>query len=388
MAGLLVDPLHHEFQWSRGTIGLAAAVSMVLYGVTSPFAAALMDRVGLRWVVSGALVLLALGAALTVIATQAWQFVLSWGLLSGLGTGALAITFAAMITGRWFVRHHGLVSGLLASANVLGQFLFLPVLGWIVEHHHWRAALVTLMLATAVLAPLACLLLRDHPQDVGLRPYGAVHPVPKPATRTGAARRTVRVLLDGAQKWPFWLLAGTFAVCGASTNGVMWTHFVPAAHSHGLAVPVAASMLTLIGIFNVVGTVGSGWLTDRVDPRLLLLGYYALRGVSLLVLPSLLGPTVGLSLVTFTVMFGILDLATVPPTIALCRDLAGPDGAILFGWVSAAHQLGAAAVAFLGGVIRDEVGSYDPIWFLAGGLCFGAALMARFIRAAPSTVEG
>jgi len=324
-AGLLVDPLVREFQWSRGSIGLAVATNMVLYGLTAPFAAALMDRFGLCRIVGGALVVLALGAALTTTMTQVWQFTLYWGVLTGLGTGSLALTFAATVTNRWFVHRRGLVVGLLSSASVLGQFLLLPVLGWIIEHYQWRPALVTLLLCAMVVAPLAYLLLRDHPQDVGLDAYGALWSVPAPAAVPGATRRTVRALSSAAKSWQFWLLAASFAVCGASTNGVLWTHFVPAAHMHGMAVPVAASLLTVVGIFNVVGTIGSGWLTDRCDPRALLAGYYVLRGVLLVLLPGLLGPTMGPALIAFAIAFGILDLATVPPTIALCREMYGPD---------------------------------------------------------------
>lgn len=389
MAGLLVDPLHHELGWSRGEIGLSVSINMAVYGLTAPFAAALMDRFTLRRVVTGALVLLALGAALITTLNAAWQFMLCWGLLIGLGTGAVALTFAATVTNRWFVRRRGLVSGLLSSGSVLGQFLFLPVLGWIVEHHDWRSALLTLAVSAAIAAPVAYLLLRDHPRDVGLAPYGAVRMDAEPEPAGGAARRTIRVLTLAARRPAFWLLAVTFAVCGASTNGVMWSHFVPAAHSHGMAVPVAASMLTLVGLFNVVGTIGSGWLTDRFDPRLVLAVCYGLRGLSLVFLPSLLGPSAGPALITFAVAFGILDLATVPPTITLCRELFGRDGAIVFGWVSAAHQLGAAVTAFLGGLIKDHTDSYDAMWFMVAALCFGAVVTARFIamdsRADPST---
>jgi predicted MFS family arabinose efflux permease len=388
MAGLLVHPLQHEFDWSQGSIGFAASVNMVLYGLTAPFAAALMDRVGIRRVVAAALVLLAIGAAATTAMTAAWQFVLYWGLLVGLGTGTLALTFAATVTNRWFVRHRGLAAGLLTSGSVLGQFLFLPVLGWIIESYQWRSAMVTLTLTAAVVAILAYLLLRDHPQDVGHDPYGAPWPTSRPTVAPGAARRTVRALCSAVRTGPFWLLAASFAVCGASTNGVMWTYFVPDAASHGMPMPVAASMLTLVGIFNVAGTVGSGWLTDRLDPRVLLAAYYALRGVSLIALPHLFGPTVGPLMIAFSVTFGILDLATVPPTIALCRRAYGSDGAIVFGWVNAAHQVGAAAIAFVGGVIRDNTGSYDLIWLVVGILCFVAAVIARIITVNPRERHG
>lgn len=235
-------------------------------------------------------------------------------------------------------------------------------------------------LAALLVVPFAWLLLRDHPAEVGLAPYGATEQAPPPAPAPGAARRTVRVLGAAARTVPFWLLAATFAVCGASTNGIMWTHFAPAAHDHGMPTTVAASLLALIGIFNVLGTIASGWLTDRVDPRRLLAACYALRGVSLLFVPLLLAPTVRPSMVVFVVCFGLLDVATVPPTIALCREWYGSDGAVVFGWVTAAHQLGAGLIAVLGGAARDATGSYDLVWITCGALCAIAALLASMIR--------
>ncbi|WSB35782.1 MFS transporter [Streptomyces scopuliridis] len=384
LSGVLVTPLHGAFGWSRATIGVAVSVNMVLYGLTAPFAAAFMDRFGIRRTALAALAVVATGALLTTVMTAPWQFTLFWGLLVGLGSGAMAMTFAATVTQRWFVRGRGLVTGILTAAGVFGQFVFLPVLSWLTERHGWRPALVSVALAALVLLPLVRLLLRDHPADGGLKPYGGAEFVPRPAPAPGAARRTVRVLLDTARTGPFWLLAGVFAVCGASTNGIMWSHFTPAAHDHGMAATTASSLLALIGICNVAGTIGSGWLTDRYDPRRLLAGCFVLRGISLVLLPMLMAATPGPPLVVFAVFFGLLDVATVPPVIALCREFYGADSAIVFGWVNAAHQLGAGLMAGLGGVIRDAFGTYDPVWVASGALCAMAALLALVIRGRPA----
>ncbi|MFA3836991.1 MFS transporter [Streptomyces aureus] len=366
LAGLLVGPLHEDLGWSRASVGLGSLVNMVVYGASAPFAAALMDRLGMRRVAAGALCLVGAGAGLATTMTAPWQFVLYWGVLVGLGTGAVATTFAATVTERWFVARRGLVTGLLTAASVVGQFVFLPVLSWVIDAYSWRAAAAALALAAAGALPVVWAAVRD--------------PRKGPALREDAARRALRTLARAARTGPFWLLAGTFAVCGASTNGVMWTHFAPAAHDHGMPVTVAASLLSLIGIFNVAGTVASGWLTDRADPRRLLAVYYALRGLTLLALPLLLTSAVDAPLVAFTVVFGLLDVATVPPTIALCRAHYGADAPVVFGWVSAAHQVGAGAVAFAGGTARDAFGSYDPVWVGAGALCAGAALLALTLR--------
>ncbi|MBQ0847325.1 MFS transporter [Streptomyces sp. NPDC057620] len=380
LPGLLIDPLHDEFDWSRGTIGLAVSVNLALYGLTAPFAAALMDRFGIRRVVALALVVIAVGSGATVWMTAAWQLLLCWGLLVGLGSGSMALAFAATVTNRWFTERRGLVTGILTAASASGQLIFLPVLSWIVSEHSWRPAAVTVALAALAVVPFVWLLLRDHPADVGLKPYGATEFVEKPPPVPGAARRAVQVLFSAARTGPFWLLAGTFAICGASTNGLIQTHFVPAAHDHGMPITAAASLLAVIGVFDVVGTIASGWFTDRFDPRRLLAVYYALRGVSLLFLPLLLGPSVHPPMVFFIVFYGLDWVATVPPTIALCRDRFGDDSAIVFGWVLASHQVGAALVAFLGGVARDAFGSYDVMWYASGALCAVAALMALVIR--------
>ncbi|MEV6249305.1 MFS transporter [Streptomyces sp. NPDC051742] len=379
LPGLLIEPLHEEFDWSRGTIGFAVSVNLALYGLTAPFAAALMDRFGIRRIVAVALTVIALGSVLTVWMTAAWQLVLFWGVLVGLGSGSMALAFAATVTNRWFVARRGLVTGILTAAGASGQLVFLPLLSWLVEHHGWRPAAVTVSLAALAVVPFVWLLLRDHPADVGLAPYGGEF-ADKPAPVTGAARRAVTVLFRAARTGPFWLLAGTFAICGASTNGLVKTHFVPAAHDHGMPVTAAAGLLAVIGVFDVVGTIASGWFTDRFEARRLLAVYYALRGVSLLFLPMLLAPSVHPPMLFFIVFYGLDWVATVPPTIALCREHYGEDSAIVFGWVLASHQVGAAAVAFAGGVARDVFGTYDVVWYASGALCAAAALMSLVIR--------
>ncbi|MEV4946293.1 MFS transporter [Streptomyces sp. NPDC053755] len=387
LPGLLIEPLHEQFRWSRGTIGFAVSVNLALYGLTAPFAAALMDRFGIRRVVAVALSVIAVGSLLTVWMTAAWQLVLFWGVLVGLGSGSMALAFAATVTNRWFVARRGLVTGVLTAAGASGQLVFLPLLSWLVENHGWRPASVTVALSALAVVPFVWLLLRDHPADVGLAPYGGVY-AEKPAPAVGAARRAVTVLLKAARTGPFWLLAGTFAICGATTNGLVRTHFVPAAHDHGMPIVAAASLLAVIGVFDVVGTIASGWFTDRFESRRLLAVYYALRGVSLLFLPLLLAPAVQPPILFFIVFYGLDWVATVPPTMALCREHYGEDSAIVFGWVLASHQVGAALIAFAAGAARDLFGSYDVVWYTSGALCAAAALMALVIRRRPAATLG
>jgi MFS family permease len=378
--GVLIDPLRAEFGWSVTTISAAVAVNMALYGLTAPFAAALMEKFGIRRVVMSALVVVAIGSGLTVFMTASWQLVLLWGVLVGLGTGSMALSLVATVTGRWFVAKRGLVSGVLTAGSATGQLIFLPLVAWIETQWGWRAASLGTTAAAVAVIPFVAWLLRDRPRDVGAVPYGGTAADDVDPVRAGAARNAVRGLAEAVHSQPFWLLAGGFFICGMSTNGLVQPHFIPAAHDHGLPVTTAAGLLAVVGVFDIAGTVFSGWLTDRVDPRLLLLSYYALRGFSLFLLPSLFGPHLAPSMIAFIVFYGLDWVATVPPTLALCREHFGARAPVVFGWVFAAHQLGAAVAAFGGGVIRDATGSYDWAWLGAGALCMLAAVLSLSIR--------
>ncbi|GAA3887995.1 MFS transporter [Saccharothrix violaceirubra] len=387
--GALIDPLRAEFGWSTGTIGLAVSVNLLLFGLTAPFAAALMERFGVRRVVSVALTLVSVGSGLTVFMTASWQLVLLWGVLVGLGTGSMALAFVATITGRWFVRHRGLVTGVLTAGGATGQLVFLPVMTSLAEDSGWRSAALLVSASALAVVPLVLLFLREHPADLGVPPYGGDEVVPRPVS-TGAARRAVTALTSAARTGPFWYLAAGFAICGVTTNGLVGTHFIPAAHDHGMPTTTAAGLLALVGVFDIVGTVLSGWLTDRVDSRVLLAVYYALRGVSLLLLPQLFHDSVHPSMLVFIVFYGLDWVATVPPTVALCRQVFGLSAPVVFGWVFAAHQLGAAFAATAAGLTRDHFGAYTPAWYVAGVLSIVAAFLSMRVvrRSAQAPVVG
>ncbi|MET8148436.1 MFS transporter [Actinoplanes sp. NPDC049668] len=380
---VLLRPLHEEFGWSLGTISAAVSVNLLLYGLTAPFAAALMEKFGMRRVVAAALVLVSAGSGLTVFMTQSWQLVLCWGVLVGLGTGSMALAFVAVVANRWFVARRGLVVGVLTAGGAAGQLVFLPVLARLTGEFGWRAAALTVAAAALSVVPLVWWRLRDRPADLGVTAYGAGpgDPAPAPVAPGGAARAALRALGQAARTRPFWLLAGGFAICGATTNGLVGTHFIPAAHDHGMTETTAAGLLALVGLFDIVGTIASGWLTDRVDSRWLLGGYYALRGLSLLVLPSLFAATAHPSMVVFILFYGLDWVATVPPTVALCREYFGASGAVVFGWVFASHQFGAALAATAAGLVRDRLGDYDAAWYAAGALALGASLLSLMLLA-------
>src|SRR5438067_472383 len=378
--GVLIVPLQHEFGWNRAEISVAVSINLILFGLIGPFAAAFMARFGIRRVVLGALLTIALGVGLTTVMTNLVELYLLWGVVVGVGAGCMASVLAAVVANRWFVARRGLVVGVLTAAGATGQLIFLPILASEAVTAGWRLASLTVAGALLVAVPLAFLFLRDKPTDVGLRAYGATEADAPAATGNPFATAIQgRRLAVGAGA--FWLLAGSFFICGASTNGLIGTQLIPAAMDHGIAEVTAASLLAVIGVFDIAGTIGSGWLTGRFDSRWLLFWYYGLRGLALVLLPFVLGSSF-LGLIVFIVFYGLDWVATVPPTVALATSIFGKQkGPMIFGWVFAAHQFGAATAAFAGGALRTWLGDYQVTFISAGLLCLIACgLVIRINR--------
>ncbi len=372
---VLMIPLEDSFGWGRDEISLAISVNVLLFGLTAPFAAALMERFGIRKVVMTALTTVGLGAGSTIFITQPWHLVALWGVVVGIGTGSMALVFAATVANRWFVTNRGLVIGILTAASATGQLIFLPGLSALAADHGWRAISITVALGAFVMVPVIALFLKERPTDIGMKPYGApMNWVEPPRSSTNAAVVAIETLKKAMQVRNFWYLSGSFFVCGLSTSGLIGTHFIPAAHDHGMGQIAAASLLALVGVFDVVGTLASGWLTDRVDPKKLLFFYYFLRGVSLFLLPSILFSTVHPSTLVFVIFYGLDWVATVPPTVILCRTVLGPERAtVVYGWVFAAHQVGGSIAALGAGIARVHLGDYASAFYLSGFLCIVTA---------------
>jgi sugar phosphate permease len=380
--GALIEPIESDFGWTRSVTSFAITVNLVVYGLTAPFAAALMQRFGIRRMVALSLTLVALGCLATTVMSQSWQLVAAWGFAIGIGTGSMALVFGAIIANRWFVSHRGLVTGVFSAASSTGQLVFLPVIAALIKNHGWRSAVLLVAGFALLLVPFVIWLLTDSPTSLGLLPFGAdADWLPPEKSTESAGRAAIRALTDASSSWTFWVLMGTFFICGWSTNGLIGSHFIPAAHDHGMPATTAADLLALIGIFDIVGTIGSGWLTDRVDPRNLLLAYYGLRGLSLLIVPSVLDSTVDPPLFLFIVFYGLDWVATVPPTVALCREHFGLEkSGLVFGWVFASHMVGAGLAASYAGTVRQHTGDYRIAWLTAGVLCVLAALSFFTIR--------
>jgi len=378
--GVLIVPLETEFGWSRATISFAIGVNILLYGLIGPFAAAMMDRFGLRRTMLAALVCIAAGVALTPLMTRPWQLILLWGVVVGTGSGATALVLGATVVARWFVARRGLVIGVLTASTATGQLIFLPALASLAAHYGWRSVSLTVGGVALALLPVVAVLMRDHPQDLGLAPYGASDNEGRlVASRRNPAATALLALRDGLRSRDFWLLAGSFFICGASTNGLIGTHLIAACLDHGIPQVAGASLLAAMGVFDLVGTTLSGWLSDRWSNRGLLAWYYGLRGPSLIYLPFAFDISFyGLSL--FAVFYGLDWIATVPPTVRLATRTFGTErGPIMFGWIAASHQLGAALAAFVAGALRVELGTYLAAFVLSGLLCLIAALMVLFI---------
>jgi sugar phosphate permease len=386
---VLVLPLEHDFNSDRATIALALSINLLLYGLCGPFAGALMARFGVRRVMLAALTTLALAVGLSSVMQNVWQLILLWGVLVGLGSGAMALVLGATVATRWFVKRRGLVTGIFAASAASGQLIFLPAQAALVESAGWRPAVLLVAGVAVCVAVLVALFMRDDPTEVGVAAYGALPETqPTLATRGNPLALALRTLAECARVRDFWLLAGSFAICGATTVGLISVHLIPASVEHGMPEVTAAGMLAAMGVFDLFGTTGSGWLSDRIDPRKLLVWYYTFRGIALLFLPFAYNAGVP-ALAAFVVFYGLDWVATVPPTVRLVADKFGKERVgQVFGWVFAAHQFGGSIAAFAAGALHTWLGDYLVAFMSAGILCLVAtALVLGLSRpAAPQRI--
>jgi sugar phosphate permease len=390
LPGAMLQPLSKEFGWTTDQLSSVFAVRFALFGLLGPFAAIFIARFGLRHIMVTAAVFIATAMLLATRVTALWQLFLLWGLVLGCGTGLTALVLGAMVASRWFTERRGLVVGLFAASTATGQLIFLPIAAWMIEHLGWRYAVIPVFIACVAVAVLAMLFMRDHPRDVGLRSYGEPAGTPQDPVPGAPARLNFlgpfQVLAQASRKRTFWILAGSFFICGLSTNGLVQTHFISLCGDRGLGAVPAASVLSMMGAFDLFGTTLSGYLSDRYDNRKLLFWYYGLRGLSLFWLPYSTFTLYGLSV--FAMFYGLDWIATVPPTVKLAAQEFGKERAgMIFGWVFAAHQLGAAVAAYGAGLTRTLLLTYDPALFTAGAACLVAALMVLAIRRQRQPVE-
>lgn len=379
--GVFIVPLQKEFGWTTAEISSALSIRFILFGLMAPFAAALLNRYGLRNVTLTAQLIVVSALVASLAMTQVWQLMLLWGVVIGIGTGMTALVLGATIATRWFAARRGLVVGIMTASVATGQLVFLPLLASLTERFGWRLALSFVCVMLGVAATAVALAMRDRPSDVGLRPFGdeGSEPLPAPPPNTAPITAVaLGTLRDVSKSGVFWILFATFFVCGASTNGLVQVHLIPMCLDFGIPQVQAAGLLAAMGIFDFFGTIMSGWLSDRYDNRYLLFWYYGLRGLSLIFLPFSDFSFYGLSL--FAMFYGLDWIATVPPTVRLTAQKFGPERAnLVFGWIFAGHQLGAGTAAFGAGLSRTLLASYLPAFFVAGALCVFAALIVLAI---------
>jgi len=380
---VLIKPLQAAFGWDAATVSGAISLNILLFGLTGPFGAALMQTIGVRRTLLGALALLLAGAGLSAFVTQPWQLCLTWGVLVGVGCGGVGFGIAAVVANRWFVARRGLAVGLLTASNASGQLIFLPALAVLAQSAGWASVPVAVALVIAAMIPLVWLLLAESPGEVGLGPLGASVEPPVLPSAGNPFRVALEGLARGARSADFWLLVASFAVCGFSTNGLVGTHLISYCMDHGIAAVSAASMLAAIAVFDLVGTTCSGWLTDRFNSRVLLFWYYGLRGLSLLALPFTNFDVLSLSV--FAVFYGLDWVATVPPTIMLTNQVFGrKDAPVIASWIFCGHQAGAALAALGAGAVRSATGSYFAAFIASGAACLIASLLVLRIARGPA----
>ena len=388
---VLMVPWETEFGWSRATISFAIAVQLIIFGLVGPFSAGFIDRFGMRRTMVVGLVMMALGMGLLPFVNAAWQLQPILGIFLGLTTGALAMVMAAMVANRWFVERRGLVMGMLSGSTAAGQLIFLPSLAQAVERLGWRPAVFIAAALLFAVTPVVWIFMRDTPRDVGLKPFGAAPDapdLPRPV-RANPFTAAFTALGKGSLHRDFWLLSGSFFVCGASTIGLIGTHFIPACLDHGIPETAAAGILGAMGVCNIIGTTASGWLSDRFDNRILLCWFYASRGASLLFLPYALDMAGPWGIGLFGIFYGLDWIATVPPTVKLTTAAFGQQqSAVIYGWIMVTHQVGSAMAAYGSGVLRTLAGDYTDAFWISGALCMIAALMVlRIGRKKPSATR-
>ena len=386
---VLIVPLEDAFGWSRSQISLAVSINVLLFGLVAPFAAALMERFTVRKVVMSALTIVAISASSTIFINQPWHLWALWGVGVGIGAGSMALVFAATVANRWFIERKGIVVGALTAASASGQLVFLPMLSHFALTYGWKSVSLTVGGAAALMVPFIFFFLKEKPELIGTTPYGAPDNWQPPApNQLSAGRIAIDTLKVASRSRDFWILFGTFLVCGLSTNGLIGTHFIPAAHDHGMGETVAAGLLALVGVFDVIGTIFSGWLTDRIDPRRLLFFYYGLRGLSLFLLPSILFHSIHPSTLVFVIFYGLDWVATVPPTLTLCRIVMGNQrSAVVYGWVFVGHQVGASIAAIGAAVLRVKLGDYALAFYISATMCLVASFAVLQIAKGKTTAE-
>lgn len=392
-SGVFIVPFENEFGWDRSMISFAFATSLFLYGISGPFMAALIESIGLKKMMISAMLTLVVGVLLTYIMEKPWQLIFIWGIIIGLGSGLFLTVLSPYVANRWFEKRRGLAVGILTAATATGQLILLPILAIILETHSWRWAISLILILSLVMLIVILLFMKNSPVEMGILPYGQDKEKVATYIRHSTSRKNpistaFQALFEAVKVKEFWLLSGSFFICGLSTSGLIGTHFISYCIGFGFTAVAAASLLSFMGIFDLIGTTLSGWLSDRFDNRWLLFWYYALRGASLVFLPFALSDGSMTFLIIFSIFYGLDWIATVPPTINISRQVFGMEkSVVIYGWIFAAHQAGSAVAAGGAGIIYSLFNSYTWAFVLAGVFCVLASLFVIVIKKQKVEVE-
>ncbi len=389
-SGVFLTPFEQEFGWDRQVISLAFGISLFFYGFAGPFMAALLQKFGLKKMMLASMGTLLIGLLLIFLMNQSWQLIIIWGVIIGLGSSLFLTVLSPYVANHWFKEKRGLATGILTASTAMGQLILLPVLATIIENYSWRWAIGLIITISSVMFFLIFLFMRNTPKEIGILPYGQTEDleVADVQSKGNPIVLAFKGLADAIRAKEFWLLAGSFFFCGFSTNGLVGTHFISYCISFGIPIVTAASLLSFMGVFNMVGTTLSGWLSDRIDNRWLLFWYYLFRGASLVLLPFALMEGNLTWILVFTVFYGLDWVATVPPTINLSRQIFGVHkSAIIYGWIFASHQVGAATAAYGGGMLYSYFNTYTWAFFMAGVCCVMASLFVILIKKQPRSIQ-
>ncbi|KAB2332312.1 MFS transporter [Cytobacillus depressus] len=390
ITGVLIIPLEQEFEWSRSAISFAFAINLTIYGFSGPFIAAGLERIGIRKTMVYSMILLVIGMIASLFMTHIWHLNLIWGIMIGVASGVFLTVLSATVANNWFEKRKGIVVGILMAATAAGQMIFLPLLSNLTEAFSWRTGIYVFIVLGILMIPIIAIWMRDKPAERGLLPYGAAASQASPiiANKKNPIKEAFEVLWIGVRTVPFWLLSISFFICGLSTAGLIGTHFIAACGLYGISEVYAAGLFAFMGVFNIIGTMIAGWLSDRFDNRWLLFWFYSLRGLSLIILPFALDLRSYPMLVAFSVFYGLDWIATVPPTIRLASEYFGKErGAIIYGWVFAAHQVGSGVAAFLGGYFYEVFNGYSITFISAGALCIVATFFVLKFKKKQVVIE-
>jgi MFS family permease len=382
--GAFIAPWENEFSTNRGIISLVAFISYAVFGFSQPIIGRLIDQYGVRTILSYSVLLIGISTILTFFATTPWQLMIIYGFIASIGFGGASNVAGSVAITNWFVEKRGFAVGLMSAGTAGGQLLLVPLSLFLINELGWKLTVVVLgLFLVIVVFPLLLIFLRTHPSEKNSTPLGAKESIPLADSENKKEVNTVSIITL-LKKKEFLFLLLPFFVCGVTTSGLIDTHLIPFAQYCGISTTVTGTAVSLLAAFNITGTIFSGYLADRFSCRIMLTFLYGSRALTIVFLLLLIGEPIMMGfflsesylLVIFAISFGIVDFATVAPTVKLATEyFRGLSVGVIFGWLFLSHQLGAAIGAYLPGVLFDITGNYTSSFIYSLLLLIGASCL-------------